>query len=71
MTPYSEKEEGTGRLPKRLLTPQEKVQDFQRRLREVIGKPCEGEPHARFDEGMVETLGLKPSRAPLFYSTNF
>ncbi len=24
----------------------------------VIGKPCEGKLHARFDEGMVETLRL-------------
>ena len=73
------KEGRTGRLPKRLLTPLVKVQDFQRGLylkakrkvantfrRVVIGKPCEGKPHARFDEGAVETqFGC----APLLYST--
>jgi hypothetical protein len=30
--------------------------------KKVIGKPCEGKLHARFDEGMVD-------ENPLFYST--
>lgn len=32
--------------------------------KKIIGKPCEGEPHARFDEG-------KEGKSPLTYSTEF
>ena len=35
--------------------------------KKAIGKPCEGEPHARFDEGeLVERVGLA---LPVLYST--
>jgi len=34
------------------------------RKTKVIGKPCEGKPHARFDEGAVDG-------SPLPYSTDF
>jgi hypothetical protein len=34
-----------------------------------LGKPYEGKPHVRFDEGSRET-GSRVSTAPLSYSTN-
>lgn len=36
--------------------------------KKVIGKPCEGKPHARFDEGELETGRLSVT-APALYST--
>ena len=35
----------------------------------TIGEPCEGKPHARFDEGMLETGQEATATAPVFYST--
>ena len=37
-------------------------QSFECCVKKIIGKPCEGEPHARFDEG-------KEGGCPLTYST--
>ena len=37
---------------------------FESVRKKVIGKPCEGELHARFDEGAV-------GESPLLYSTVF
>lgn len=34
--------------------------------REPTGKPCEGKPHARFDEGTLETQKQNGARVPLY-----
>jgi len=38
------------------------LKTFECAGKKVIGKPCEGELHARFDEGVVD-------ESPLLYST--
>jgi hypothetical protein len=49
-----------------LLTLSDTVSNFDKRSGlKIVGKPCEGKPHARFDEGMLGRL----KAAPAAYST--
>jgi hypothetical protein len=54
-------------MGKSLLTLSDTVSIFEKRFGlKIVGKPCEGKPHARFDEGL---LG-RPKAAPAAYSTS-
>jgi len=58
------KENKTQELTKKLYLATKKS-NFECRRKKVIGKPCEGELHARFDEeGLVKS---KEETSPLFY----
>ena len=53
-------------MGKSLLTLSDTVSIFEKRFGlEIVGKPCEGKPHARFDEGLLGRL----KAAPAAYST--
>ncbi len=58
----------TGNLAKDMLDSQAGIETCECYKKKVIGKPCEGELHARFDEGEQET-GRLPATAPALYST--